>query len=171
MFLSSCEYIAVQEQLAVLLGTTSRISIASIATFAANTNTNTNTETAYKQFCQDLSSWAPEDLIQKHGDEIREILKSQGMIASSQIASDTGDVLETAYEEYCEDLYRVGFTVDMLPPKDKILQVLRSRGVVASSQSGGRDKGQLGCSLRTYVQPLTYKQIVLLVHQPCLHLG
>ena len=146
----------------------------SIAAFAANTNI----ETAYTQLCEELYQiGVPKDLIQKNEDEIREILKSQDMVARIQISSsDTRDkdqALETAYQEYCKDLYRVGFTDDMLPPKDKILRVLRSRGVgmVASSQGGGKDKGQLGCSLSVYVQPLTYKQMRVLAPQSCLHLG
>ena len=126
-----------------LHGTNSRISVTSIATFAANTST----EIAYKQFRKDLHQiGVPDDLIQKNEDEIREIFKSQGMVASSQIgSSDTGDkdqVLETAYEEYCKALYQLGFTDDMFPPKDKILRVLRSRGVVASNGAG--EKGKLG---------------------------
>ena len=156
--------------MATLLGTNSRISLTSIAAYAANTNT----EIAFKQFQKDLYQiGVPEDLIQKKGDKIREILKSQGMVASRQVSSDTGDkdqVLETAYKEYCKDLYRVGFTDDMLPPKDKILRVLRSQGMVASSQSGGGDKGRLG-SVSTYVQPLIYNQMRVLPPQSCLHFG
>ena len=122
--------------------TSSRISVTSIAACAADTNT----EIAYKQFQKELHQiGVPEALLQKNDDEIRKILKSQGMVASSQIGSrDTGEkdqVLEAAYKEYCEDLYRGGFTDDMIPPKDKILRLLRSRGVVASSRSGAGDKG------------------------------
>ena len=148
---SSCDYIEAHAQLTTLLGLPgtpkSRISVTSIAAFAANTNTDT--ETAYIQFCKDLYEiGVPEDLIQKKEDEIRGILESQGMVASSQVgSSDTGDdkdqILETAYEEYCKALFQAGFTADMLPPKDKILRVLRARLIAANSQSDGGDKGQL----------------------------
>ena len=94
-------------------------------------------------------------MIQQKKDEILEILRSQGMVASSQIqvtGRDTGDkdrVLEVAYHKYCKDLHRMGFTEDLIPPKAKILEILRSQGVVASSQSGGRNIeaiSQLDCS-------------------------
>ena len=177
----SCEYRETQAQLAALLGTNSRIPLTSIAALAANTNT----EIAFQQFRKDLFQiGVPEDLIQRNTDKIREILESQGMVASRQIcSSDTRDkdqVLETAYKEYCENLYQLGFTKDLIPPKSKVLRILRSRGVVASSsvvassqassQSGGGDKGQLGRPFGIYVQPLTYKQIIMLVPMFCLHL-
>ena len=111
MFLSSCQYIEVQAQLAALLGlhgTNSRISITSIASFAANTNT----ETAYKQFCKDLHLIGITGYrIRYKEDEILEILKSQGMVASQIVASDTRDedqVLETAYRQFCEELFQIG---------------------------------------------------------------
>ena len=145
----SCQYIEVQEQLATLLclpGTNSRIPVTSIAAFVANTGT----ETAYKQFCNDLYEvGVTEDMARQNKDEILEILKSQGMVASTQVGcSDIRDkhALETAYHEYCKDLYRIGFTEDLIPPKARILAILRSRGMVASSNTGGsntRDKGQL----------------------------
>ena len=140
--------------MAALLGlhsTNSRIPVTSIAAFAANTNT----EAAFEQFCKDLYQvGATEDMIGQKRNKILAILRSQGMVASSQIgSSDTGvidQVLETAYQEYCNDLYRIGFTEDMVRPKEgKIRALLRSRGMVSSSVSssnpGGsiKDKGQL----------------------------
>ena len=157
IFLSSCEYAVVQAQLAALLaphGTNSesRIPVTPIASFAANTDT----EMAYKQFCTYLHQkiGATEDIIRQKEGEILEILRSQGMIAGSQIGgSKVGDQdrkLEAAYKEFCESLYQLGVTEDMQPSKDQILRILRSRGGVASSQSGDRntgDNGQSGCSL------------------------
>ena len=152
IFISSCEYMEVQAQVAALLGlqgtANSGISVASIASFAADTNL----ETASKQFYQDLDQiGATEDMIRRNEDKIIEILKSQGMVTSSPIhdsnIGDQAQALETAYKEFCEELYRIGVTEDMLPPKSKILRVLRSRGIGASSQRDGRntgDKGQLG---------------------------
>ena len=177
IFLCSCEYKEVQAQLATLLGLhgmNSGISVTSIASFAANTNT----ETAYKQFCKELYRiGVTEDIIQQEKDKILEILRSQGMVTSSQIGKkDGGDKdqkLEMAYKEYCKDLYRIGFTDDMIQ-KDKILGILRSRGV-ASSQAGGSsnigDKGQVLEAILTYAQSLTYEQIVILTQRLCLHLG
>ena len=132
--LFSCQYTEVQVQLAALLdldGTTSKISIASIASL----------EMAYKQFCNDLSQiGVTEDVIRRKGDRILEILKSQGIIASSRTgSSDKDQVPETAYHEYCKHLYKIGFTEDLIPPKARILEILRSRSVNASSQSGDRN--------------------------------
>ena len=131
-----------------LHGTDSGISVTSIATFAANTNL----ETAYKQFCEDLCQiGVTEDMIQQNEDKILEILRSQGMVASSQLnrsmvgGQDQDQLLEIAYAKLCKNLHRSGATEDMLLPKAKILEILRSRGMVASSQTGGnsntRDKG------------------------------
>ena len=150
ILLYSCQYIEVQAQLAALLRFHAiGIPVSSIATFAANPDI----EVAYKQFCEGLNQiGVTEDMIQQKEGEILEILRSQDMVASSQICgNDAGDkdqVLETAYYEYCEDLHRMGFTEDLIPPKARILEILRSRGVVASSQSGRttEDEGQLGCS-------------------------
>ena len=149
IFLSSCKYLEVQAQLASLLGlhgtANPGIPITSIVSLSANT-----TETAYKQFCDDLYRiGVTEDTVRQKEDEILEILRSQGMVSSSQIG-DRGiggkdHVLEAAYKSYCEDLYRMGFTDDMiLPLKDQILGILRSRGMVARSNTGGsiEDKGQ-----------------------------
>ena len=155
-FYSSCEYNETKAQLTALLGlhgtARTRISITSITAFAANSNTNT--ETAYKQFQEDLCQrGVPENLIQEKEDKIREILKSQGMVARRQIvSSDTGakdQVLETAYETYCKHLYELGFTKELIPPKAWVLKTLKSQGV-ASSQSSDKDKGQLGCSFSIY---------------------
>ena len=153
IFLSSCEYAAVQAQLATLLGlrgtnSASRIPVTPIASFAANADTGT--ETASKQFCEHLHQkfGVAEDIIRQKEDEILEMLRSQGMVDSSQFGRskvrEEDQVLETAYKEFCESLYQLGVTEDMQPPRDKILKILRSRGVVTSSQSGGRnteDKG------------------------------
>ena len=166
MFQSSCQYIEVQEHLAALLGPhgiNSKIPVTPIAAFAANTNT----EMAYEQFWKDLYQiGVTEDIIRQNEDEIREILKSQGMVTNSQIAGnnveDKDRILEVAYKRYCNTLYRLGFTEDTLPPKDKILRILRSRGVVASSQRGGGNSGEKSqlqearCSLLTCSQPLIY---------------
>ena len=138
MFLSSCEYNEVQARLAALLGlhgTNSRIPVASIASFAANTNP----EIAYKQFCKDLYQiGVTEEIIQQKEDqilEILEILRSQVMVTSSPIdnTEDEDQALETAYKEFCENLRHTGVTEDMLLPKDKILEILRSRSVVAKN--------------------------------------
>lgn len=88
----SCEYIEVQAQLAAVLGlhsTRSRVSVASIASFAANINT----QTAYKQFCRDLYQiGVTEDMICRKENEILEILGSQGMVARSRMGgSNAGD--------------------------------------------------------------------------------
>ena len=176
--LSSCEYAVVQAQLAILLGldsTSTRIPINSIAAFAANADP----EIAYDQFCNDLCQIGiTEDIIWQKKDGILEILRSQGMVAKSPIGgsgtSDKDQVLEAAYHEYCNDLYRMGFTEDLMPPKARVLKILRSRGIVSSSQSGGiiGKKGQLDCSLFTYLQVLIYSQMVTLVVQRLfLHLG
>ena len=95
-------------------------------------------------------------MIQQQEDKILEILRSQGMVASSQIGGsdtggkDTGDkdpVLEAAYKEYCKDLHRFGVTEDMIRQKEgEIREILRSRGMVARNSAGGSnigDKGQL----------------------------
>ena len=153
ILLPSRQYVEVQTQLGALLRFhATRIPVSIIATFAANPDI----EVAYKQFCEGLNQiGVTEDMIRQKKDEILEILRSQDMVASSQIcdndAGDKDEVLETAYHEYCEDLHRMGFTEDLIPPKARILEILRSRGLVASSQSGGRnaedqDEGQLDCS-------------------------
>ena len=98
ILLFSCEYIEVQAQLAAVLGlhsTRSRVSVASIASFAANINT----QTAYKQFCRDLYQiGVTEDMICRKENEILEILGSQGMVARSRMggsnAGDQGQLLE-----------------------------------------------------------------------------
>ena len=133
--------------MAALLGFHSGISVTSIASFAANSNT----EMAYKHFCKDLYRiGVTEDIVQQKGDEILEILRSQGMVApSSQIGGsdieEKDQVLEVAYKEYCKNLYKIGFTDKMiLQQKDEILGILRSRGMVASSNTRGsniRDEG------------------------------
>ena len=170
IFLSSCEYAAVQAQLAALLGlcgTNSSIPVPPIASFAANADT----EAAYKQFCKYLHQeiGVTDDIIRQKEDEIFEILRSQGMVDCNQIGDskvrdqdriEQEQLLEMAYKEFCESLYQLGVTEDLQPPKDKILRILRSRGVVASSQTSGRDtedQGQSGCSLFIFVQLLTYK--------------
>ena len=165
-----------QAQLNALLGlhgtANSRISITSIASFAANT-----TETAYEQFCKDLYQvGVTEDMLRWKEDRILDILRSQGMVASREVGhSNVRKQLETAHLELCQDLYQAGVTEVMLP---NILRILRSRGMIrgmiAGSQSGGRntgDKGQLGCSLMMCVQLLTCKQIPILALKLCLHLG
>ena len=121
--------------MATLLGlhgtANSRISIASIASLTTNT-----TETAYKQFYNDLYRiGVTEDMVRQKEDEILEILRSQGMVASSHIGDSGKDhVLEAAYKDYCKVLYRMGFTTNMiLREKDEILRILRSRGMVARS--------------------------------------
>ena len=137
--LSSYEYKEVQEQLAALLSFHSRISVSAIASFAANSNT----EMAYMQFCKDLYRiGVTEDIVQQKGDKILAILRSQRMVASSQIGdSDIGDkdqILEKAYKKYCNNLYKIGFTDKMiLQQKDEILGILRSQGMVASSKTSG----------------------------------
>ena len=172
----------VQAQLGALLGphgtnSESNIPVTPIASFAANADS----EAAYKQFCNDLYQLGiTEDIMRQKEDKIREILKSQGMIASSRIGGNkVGDhdrkdrKLETAYKEFCEGMYQLGATEDMLPPRDKILRMLRSRGVVASSQSDGgntEDKGQSGCSLFISVQLLTCN-LQVVQRLLCLHLG
>ena len=178
----------VQAQLAALglRGTAnSRISIASIISFAAKTNT----ETAYKQFCEDLYQiGVTEDMTRQEKDRILDLLGSQSMVASSQLggskARDQGQVLgilEAAYKRFFQDprLYHIGVTEDMLRPKDEILGILKSQGMVASSQSDGSNSGYKGQLLEacqviplfTYIQPLTYKQIPILAIKLCLHLG
>ena len=90
-------------------------------------------------------------------DKILEILRSQGMIAGSQISgSDVGGkdhVLEAAYKEYCKDLYRIGFTDNMiLKIKDEILGILRSRGMVASrNESQFLDPFYIGPATNLYI--------------------
>ena len=152
IFLSSCEYVVVQTQLAVLLGlhgTNTRIPVNSIATFAANSNL----EIASKQFCEDLCQIGiTEEIIRQKEDEILEILRSQGMVSSQIVASDRDEdrVLEMAYKQFCEELFQIGVTKALIPPKYKVLGILRSRSKVASCQSGGGnmgDKGYLGCFL------------------------
>ena len=123
---------------------------------------------AYHQFCKDLCQIGiTEDIIiRRKEDEILEILRSQGMFASSQIggnkAGDQGRILdqdwklEKAYKEFYDNLYQLGVAEDMLPPKDDILRILRSRGVVASGSRNTEDKGQSVVPF-LYMQLLTYK--------------
>ena len=146
---------AVQAQLAALLGlcgtANSRIPITSIVCFAANTDT----KTAYKQFCNDLYQiGVTEDMVQGKEDRILEILRSQSMVASSQIRGSNArdqdqvlDILGAAYKRFFQDLHHIGVTEEdmlLLPPKDKILEILRSRGILASNQSGGSNSGYKG---------------------------
>ena len=152
IFLSSCDYVKVQTQLAALLGfhgtANSRVSVTSIASFAANTNT----ETAYEQFCKDLYQiGVTEDMVRRKKDIILEILGSQSIVASSQIGGSNArdqnqvlGILGAAYKRFFQDVHHIGVTEDMLPPKEKILGLLRSRGMVASSQSGGSNSGDKG---------------------------
>ena len=152
--LPSCQCMEIQVQLAALLGL--QIPVKSIISLIANTNV----KTAYRQFCKDLSQiGVTEDMVRQKEDQILKILKSQGIIASSQIGSDNDQELEKAYLEYCKHLYEIGFTEDVIPPRARILEILESRGVVARSQSDDRntehdtkteDEGQLGCSLFRY---------------------
>ena len=158
IFLSSCEYVAVRAQLASLLGLngTNSIPVTPIASFAANadTDTDTDTETAYQQFRQYLcqNTGATEDIIQQKEVVILQILRSQGMVVSSQIGGKVGDqdrildldldrILEKACKELYENRYQHGITEDMLPPKEDILRILRSRGIVTSSSRKAEDKG------------------------------
>ena len=144
MFLSSCEYIEAQEQLTALLGlhgSTSAISITSIASYVASTNI----ETAFKQFCKGLNHIGiTEDMIQQKEDKILEILRSQSMVPSGRNNVEEDQILETAYKEFCKELYQIGVTKDYIPPKNKVLGVLRSRSVVASRQSSGSSIGDKG---------------------------
>ena len=144
-------------------GANSRISITSIASFAANTNPGT----AYRQFCEDLDKvGVTEEMIHQSEDNILEILGSQGMVASgdddgSNIEDQDDLELETAYVQFCEGLYRAGMTEALMPPKDEILKMLKSRDMDFTSFTSG-DEGLLleaCCSLLTYVQPLTYPYI------------
>ena len=88
IFYVSCGYKAIQAQLAAILGlhhNGSTISIASIASFAANSNT----VAAYQQFCKDLTHiGVTEDTIEQKGIEILDALKSQEMAA--KITKDQG---------------------------------------------------------------------------------
>ena len=143
----------VQAQLAALLdpnGTNLRIPVTAIASFAANADTDT--ETAYKQFRKYLylKTGATKDIIQQKEDEILQILRCQGMVASSQIGGKVEDqdrildlnrILEQTCKEFYENLYQRGIAEDMLPPQDDILRILRSRGIVASSSRKAEDKG------------------------------
>ena len=141
----------VQAQLASLLGLHGKnsIPVTPIAAFAANANT----ETAFEQFCKELHQiGATKDIIRQKEEKILDILRSQGMVAGSQIdGSDTGgkdQVLETAYKEYCKDLYSIGVTEDMIRQNESKIReiVLRYRGMVARDSAGGSnigDKGQL----------------------------
>ena len=156
----SCEYTEVQAKLTDLLGlhgTKSRISVTSIASFAASTKTDT--DIAYRQFCKDLEGFGiREDVIHQKGDQILEILESQGMVSSGEpdgndIEDEVDEVLETAYKNYCDGLYQLGFTEALIPPKDEILKILKSQGIVSSSNLG--DKGQLLVPF-WHFQPLTY---------------
>ena len=140
---SSYEYIEVQAQLSAILGphgANSRISVTSIASFAANTNTDA--DTAYRWFYKGLDrAGVTEDVKRQKGGEVLEIFRSQGMVASSEIdGSKSGDqdqALETAYEQFCKGLYEIGMTEAWMPPKDEILKMLKSRGMVPSNQTGG----------------------------------
>ena len=177
----SCKYSLTRTELAALLGLDGMksIPVTPIVSFAANADT----EMAYKQFCRDLFQIGiTNDIIRQKGDEILEILRSQGMVDNSQIvASDTRDeedkILETAYKQFCEELFQIGVTEDLIPPQYKVLGILRSRSIVAGRQSVGQssgrnaeDRGQFSCLFFPYVQLLTYKQITL-EHKLCLHLG
>ena len=103
-------------------------------------------------------------MVRQKEDEILEILRSQGIISSSQIG-DNGNggkdhVLEAAYKSYCDDLYRMGFTEDMiLQQKDQILGILRSRDTVARSNISGssiEDKGRFSRISRSIMFSLFY---------------
>ena len=88
----SCEFLEIQAQLTDVLGlhrTNSRVSVTSIASFADTTNTRM----AYKQFCKNLYQIGiTEDMILEKEQEILEILRSQGTVASGQIGgSNIGD--------------------------------------------------------------------------------
>ena len=168
-----------------------KISVTSIAAFAANASANT--ETAFEQFCKGLyQTGATKDMIRQKEDKILEILTSHGMVASSQIGgSGTGDednedkddgdkdeVLEAAYTEYCKDLQSMGMTEDMIRQNEgKIREVLRSRGMVADSNAGGSsigDKGQLlqaGFSLLRLSTNSNKQRVALALQKSCLHLG
>ena len=135
----------VEAQLAALLGfhgMNTRIPITSIATFA----TTANTQIAYKQFYNDLCQIGiTEDTLRQKEDEILEILRSQGMVSSSQvIASDTTEedqLLEAAYKQFYEELFQIGVPEALIPPKYKVLDVLKSRCKVASGASNTEEKG------------------------------
>ena len=143
IYYCSWEYTEVQAQLTALLslhGTSSGISVTSIAAFAANTNT----DTAYRQFCKDLDRvGVTEDVIRQKEDKILEILNSKGMVTSGgsdgSNIEDQEEVLETAYQQFCKGLYEAGMAEAWMPPKHEILKKLKSQ-VVSSSQTGG-DKG------------------------------
>lgn len=69
-----------------------------------------------------------------------------------------------AYKQFCKNLYHIGVTEDMIIQKEKeILDILKSQ---SSSMIGGSnivDQGKLlgCCNLFTYIQLLTYQQIVM----------
>ena len=83
IFCLSCEYAEVQAQLAGILGLhhrSPRVSVTSIASFAANTNI----QVAYRQFCKDLYRiGVTEDIVRRKNNEILATLRSQGMVASN----------------------------------------------------------------------------------------
>ena len=151
-FLPSCEYAVAQAQLAALFGLngTKSIPVTLIASFAANDDP----KMAYKQLCEGLCQIGiTGGIIRQKEDKILEILRSQGMVASSRIvASDTRNeedqIIEAAYEQFCKELFQIGVTEDLIPPRYKVLGILKSRGMVASHQSSGSNmggKGKLGC--------------------------
>ena len=76
-----------------------------------------------------------------------------------------------AYRQFCKNLHQIGVTEDMIRQKEnEILEVLRSQSTAASSQiSSSNITNQLeaGCShaRNSYIQPLTYGQMVILAMQ------
>ena len=90
-----------------------------------------------------------ENVIHQKEGQIREVLKSQGMVSSRESGGNIGDhdqVLEAAYEQFCRDLHQVGIPEAAMPLKEKVLELLRSRGIGASSQIGGGRNGDKGSS-------------------------
>ena len=143
IFLSSCEYVAVRAQLVSLLSLngTNSIPVALIASFAASADTEMAHKQFYKVLCQ---IGITEDIIRQREKEIREILRSQGMVSSQVVVRDSRDkaqALEMEYKKFCEELFQMGVTGDLVPPKNKVLGLLRSRAKVASRQSGGQSGG------------------------------
>ena len=101
---------------------------------------------SYKHFCKDLCQIGiTEEIIRRKENKILEILKSQGMVASSQIiASDTTEEdrqLEVAYKQLYEELFQIGVPEALIPPKYKVLDVLKCRCKVASGASNTEEKG------------------------------
>ena len=79
-----------------------------------------------------------------------------------------------AYRQFCKNLHQIGVTEDMIRQKEnEILEVLRSQSTAASSQIGSSNitnQFEAGCSHTRnfsflYIQPLTYRQIVILAMQ------